>query len=104
MLKITQLSNPKGNAGRPYYKCQPCDLFLVFNDQRGNGIHNPPCYCDTSSKMQVSGLDKMVPRGLHYVCRLGRCDFYSAVLNRKDDQLSLKQDELFDLFMQFGMI
>ncbi|MCJ1474880.1 hypothetical protein MMC13_003540 [Lambiella insularis] len=75
---ITSQANQKGNAGRPYYKCVADGRFLCFADQRGNDPTNPPCDCGESSKRQISGSNKSVPRQVHYVCRLGGCDFYQA--------------------------
>ncbi|KAK4174866.1 hypothetical protein QBC36DRAFT_33103, partial [Triangularia setosa] len=73
---ITRYSNRKGNAGRPYYKWQPCGKFLCFADHRGNDPNSPPCYCGVSSNRQLAGRETSVPRGVHYVCRLGVCTFY----------------------------
>ncbi|KAI1923743.1 hypothetical protein LOZ65_003193, partial [Ophidiomyces ophidiicola] len=98
VLKITRASNRNGNAGRPYYKCLPCNKFLTFNDLRGNDPKNPQCFCGTSSKLQISGLDKKVPRGLHYVCRLGRCGFYDTE-RRGQMQLTVDED-LVDLLIR----
>jgi hypothetical protein len=81
VLRIVGNLNIKGNAGRPYYKCDSCDLFLVFNDERGNDANNLPCYCGASSKMQVSGPETKIPRRLHFVCRLGTCSFFEAALD-----------------------
>ena len=75
---ITKQSNRNGNALRPYYKCQPCNKFHCFADTRGNDPANPLCYCRVSSKRQLSGLDKRPPRQLHYVCRLGTCNYYEV--------------------------
>ncbi|KAI0412234.1 hypothetical protein F5X98DRAFT_379980 [Xylaria grammica] len=72
---VTRSSNRNGNAGRPYYKCLHCNKFLVFGDYRGNDSTNPKCYCGCSSKLQVTGRSNSVPGRLHYVCRLGLCDF-----------------------------
>lgn len=74
----TKRSNRNGNALRPYYKCQPCNKFHCFADTRGNDPANPLCHCGVSSKRQLSGLEKRPPRQLHYVCRLGTCDYYDV--------------------------
>jgi hypothetical protein len=44
--------------------------------------------------MQVAGLDKQVPRGLHYVCRSGDCDYYNTYRNGQERQISLPEDLL----------
>ncbi|KAI0438320.1 hypothetical protein F4803DRAFT_535546 [Xylaria telfairii] len=74
---VTRSSNRNGNAGRPYYKCLRCNKFLVFADYRGNDPTNPECHCGCSSKLQITGMSKWVAGRLHYVCRLGSCDFFS---------------------------
>lgn len=77
--RVTLRSNPNGNAGRPYYKCEECGTFLVFNDDKGNFPENPPCCCGESSKMLVSDKASKVPGRLFFGCRLGECDFYERV-------------------------
>ncbi|KAI0970446.1 hypothetical protein F4678DRAFT_462673 [Xylaria arbuscula] len=74
---VTQSSNRNGNAGRPYYKCTPCNNFLVFADERGNDPTNPECHCGFSSKRQITGRSDRVAGLVHYVCRLGECDYYN---------------------------
>jgi hypothetical protein len=87
--RIARVLNPNGNAGRPYYKCIPCDKFHCFCDSRGNDPTNPPCHCGKSSKRQVSGHGKAVPRGVHFVCRLGTCDFYRALRDAEERQIQI---------------
>ncbi|KAL2782521.1 hypothetical protein BJX66DRAFT_320533 [Aspergillus keveii] len=102
----TRISNRNGNAGRPYFKCVPCDKFLVFNDTRGNDPRNPDCYCGCSSKRQVAGRERRVPRGLHYVCRLGECRFYAPVRGSAGQQMTLEdvEEELINLLIRFFAI
>ncbi|KAI1274931.1 hypothetical protein F5Y07DRAFT_409660 [Xylaria sp. FL0933] len=76
-LHITGSSNRNGNAGRPYYKCSSCIKFCVFKDLRGNDPTNPKYHCGHSSKRQISGRSKQVAGRVHYVCRLGTCDYFS---------------------------
>jgi hypothetical protein len=92
-LLQTRYSNRKGNAGRPFYKCVACDQFLCFADWRGNDPNNPLCHCGQSSKRQVAGYDRQIPRGVHYVCRLGSCDFYAVCRNSSGGQVAV-QDAL----------
>ena len=103
---VTKTSNRNNNAGRPYFKCVHCDKFLVFNDTRGNDPDNPLCYCGVSSKRQVSGRDRRVPRGVHYVCRLGRCNFYQPEMRDIYRQMSLEdvEEELLHLLIRFCAI
>lgn len=104
ILRITRISNRKGNARRPYYKCQSCDKFLVFKDERGNDPRNPPCHCRVSSKMQIAGREKRVSRGLHYVCRLGQCDFYDTARDSSEIQLAIDEEWIVDMFIRSCVI
>lgn len=74
-LKVGE-HNPSGNAGRPYYKCYPCDRFICFADQRGISPANPLCQCGEYTRRQISGASKGVHHGIHYVCARGWCRFY----------------------------
>jgi len=74
----TNSHNPNGNAGRHFWKCYDCDQFLCFADTRGNDCRNPLCDCGESSKLQMSGVYSSPPRMLHFVCRLGCCNFFNA--------------------------
>jgi hypothetical protein len=103
-LFITRVSNRKGNAHRPYYKCRHCAQFQRFDDQRGNSPNNPPCHCNAASKMQVSGPDKSVSRGLHYVCRSGACDYYETRRDGRDRQVSLPDDDYVNMFASLQLI
>ncbi len=71
---ITRSSNRNGNAGRPYYKCFPCDKFLCFDDSRGEDEKNPLCRCGRSSRRQLSSREK--GREIFYVCSTGSCQFF----------------------------
>ncbi len=59
-------------------------------DKRGNDPTNPNCICDISSKRQVSGEAK--GRRVHYVCRLGTCDYYAVHRSAGGEQLSLNDN------------
>lgn len=74
-LKVKE-DNANGNAGRPYYKCYPCDRFICFADQRGISPANPLCQCGEYTRRQISGTSKEVQHGIHYVCARGWCWFY----------------------------
>lgn len=100
---LTKTSNRKGNAGRPFYKCFPCDRFICFDDTRGNDSRNPLCHCQISSKMQVSGPEKEISRGLHYVCRVGACDYYEACRDTHQRQITLNED-LVDVLSRLKII
>ena len=103
---VTKTSNRNNNAGRPYFKCVPCDKFLVFNDIFGNDPENPIFYRGVSSKRQVAGRYRQVPGGVHYVCRLGCCNFYMPQMGNTGRQVSLEdvEDELLQLLVQFCVI
>lgn len=100
---VTRASNRNGNAGRPYYKCVPCDKFLVFADNRGNDPTNPPCMCGLASKRQVAGKERKTSRGLFYVCRKGACDFYAPALDRQEQQISI-EDPIITLLAKLCII
>ncbi|KAG7403635.1 hypothetical protein Forpe1208_v016332 [Fusarium oxysporum f. sp. rapae] len=89
---ITRSSNRNGNAGRPFDKCTNCRKFLGFADERGNVPDNPLCHCGESSKTQVNGQNRGNPGGLHFVCRLGTCDYYAVGMNRNHEQIRLRRD------------
>jgi hypothetical protein len=82
---ITRTGNRNGNTGRPYYKCVPCNKFIVFDDTRGNDVRNPLCKCGRSSKKCVAGKDTKFPRNLWYGCRLGKCNFFARSVRTDSD-------------------
>lgn len=95
-------SNPNGNQSRPYFKCASCGKFLVFNDDRGNLPNNPECHCCLSSKRQVAGRKKN--RAIHYVCRVGRCNFYSAAVDPHGRQLCVANESLRNRLIELRLI
>lgn len=96
-FSITRLSNRKGNGGRPYYKCIPCKKFSCFADDRGNDRSNPQCHCGLKSRRQVSGPEKRGPRQVHYVCRVGGCDYYEVHLTPEKKPISFNALEVVEL-------
>lgn len=91
----TRRSNRNGNAGRPYYKCMPCDKFITFIDNRGIHFHNPECGCGHSSRLQVAGrFAPKLARGLHYVCATGSCDFFQSAADRSGRNYDVTEDLL----------
>lgn len=101
---ITRNSNRTGNANRPYYKCLPCNEFKCFEDDRGILYGNPLCECRIPSRMQVSGPHRRVPRGVHYVCRWGECDFYSPQLDAQQQQQLTLDEKLVHLLAGLNII
>lgn len=79
---ITKLSNDNGNAGRPYYRCAPCNKFITFADGRGIHLGNPECACEAPSRLQRAGRNSDQAGLLHFVCGSGMCRFYEVY---KDD-------------------
>lgn len=84
--RITQPSNPNGNAGRPYYVCIPCkrnnrEGWVTWDDERGVRNSNPSCYCGDFRRQDQEGIG----RGRHgldfWTCSTGSCDYYSKYLN-----------------------
>lgn len=88
---VTRKSNRKGNARRPYYKCDPCNKFLVFADERGNEPRNPTCDCGLSSKRQLTGPVSSVSRKMHFVCREGACDYWKGAEREELDNDIVEQ-------------
>ena len=87
---ITRWSNRNGNAGRPYYKCLHCGGFNSFADDRGNDAGNPLCDCGQASRRQISGVQR--GRRVHYVCRFGRCDYFTFHWTAENKVMSLTED------------
>ncbi|KAF2793389.1 hypothetical protein K505DRAFT_244526, partial [Melanomma pulvis-pyrius CBS 109.77] len=87
--RVTGRGNRTGNTGRPYFRCAPCNKFLCFTDDRGLDPNNPLCDCRNPSRRQVSGPEKDVSGGIHFVCSLGGCDFYSPCMDSDQSQLTI---------------
>lgn len=102
-LFTTRSSNRKGNASRSYYKCVPCGKFHCFADRRGNDLTNPPCHCGESSKRQIAGPEKSRGRQVHYVCRLGKCDYYGEHRTPQQETIVL-ESELVEPMTRLGLI
>ncbi|KAI1649287.1 uncharacterized protein F4817DRAFT_331215 [Daldinia loculata] len=85
------MTNSKGNGGRPYFKCGPCDQFLVFADARGNKPQRKTCRCGFSTKQIIGGKNTENYGQIIYVCRQGICGYY---VPRVDDntQRAIKID------------
>ncbi|KAF1823916.1 uncharacterized protein K489DRAFT_169265 [Dissoconium aciculare CBS 342.82] len=100
----TRSSNRNGNAGRPYLKCMICNKFVTFTDCRGINNDAPRCVCGLLSRQQIAGrMGTRTPRGLHYVCSLGQCEFYQARTNAQGEQQVLAE-HLIDLFAKLNVI
>ncbi|KAG6038103.1 hypothetical protein E4U41_004554 [Claviceps citrina] len=101
-LLITRQSNRNNNAGRPYYKCRACDLFLAFADVRGDDPANPHCSCGLPARRQLSSREK--GRRVHFVCGSGQCDFYSPCFDRDGIAVTVENDQLADLLERLCII
>lgn len=75
--------------------------FLVFADNRGNDPNNPTCNCGVPSKRQVASREK--GRKIHYVCRLGKCNFYNASLS-DGGIVTVERDDLVSLLAMLRII
>ncbi|KAH6653043.1 hypothetical protein BKA67DRAFT_568410 [Truncatella angustata] len=89
--RITSWENTNGNAGRPYYYCTPCAKFITFDDKRGLCDSNPRCDCGQPSRAQVNGRNRRPPRGVHYVCKNGCCDFFARA-EKNGQQVAVAED------------
>ncbi|KAK1757085.1 hypothetical protein QBC47DRAFT_378384 [Echria macrotheca] len=94
--------NRKGNAGRPYYRCDICRKFLGFVDSKGNDPSHPSCECGAPSKMQVAGSERKVSRGVHFVCSSAKCDFYAPLVRAGGDQVRAVDEDFVDTFRRMG--
>ncbi|KAI4594028.1 hypothetical protein KJ359_008818 [Pestalotiopsis sp. 9143b] len=94
--RITKQSNRNGNAGRPYYRCVPCNKFIAFDDDRGRHEDNPLCECGLPSRTQLNGLYASPPRGVHYVCGTGKCNYYARLV--KDEKQVVVEEDLVERF------
>lgn len=99
ILRQVRDDNPNGNAGRPYYKCLSCRLFLSFYDERRLNPTNPRCCCGMPSRRQMSRQDHQIPRGIHYVCPRGQCRFYEIERDGDGAQLQISR-RLEDIFIR----
>jgi hypothetical protein len=84
---IVKETNRNGNAGRPYFTCIPCRKFHSFADERGNSSQNPLCYYNQPNRTQVARYRAQLSGLLHYVRRVGACDFYQVVINLEGRQM-----------------
>ena len=101
---FTRVGNRNGNSGRPYIKCMPCNKFVTFLDGHGIEDHGPRCSCDLPCRRQVSGrYAKTKPRGLHYVCSIGFCNYYEPQMNEEGEQQTLDENVI-DLFAALKFI
>lgn len=69
-----------------------CGKFFSFADERGNNPDNPPCDYGESSRLQRAAENSSNPGGLHYVCRLGTCDYYAVKVDENQEQITLGLD------------
>lgn len=78
-------------------------MFLVFADSRGNEPGNPACDCGHSSKRQLSGEGRRVARAVHFVCRMGTCNYYQAGV-RMGGGREVLDDETMVRFMNLRIV
>ncbi|KAL9037326.1 MAG: hypothetical protein Q9214_005751 [Letrouitia sp. 1 TL-2023] len=105
--EIVSISNPNGNAGRPYYICIKCkqynnnnnysssstqqyvsakisqlrrrekDGWIAWDDNIGIEVTNRPCYCGFVCRQDKAGVNSWYPGGGFWTCAIGNCDFLS---------------------------
>ncbi|KAK4499046.1 hypothetical protein PRZ48_009558, partial [Zasmidium cellare] len=82
------ISNPNGNAGRPYWICadDSCPqwvhdqkTWICWDDRRGLAWKNPPCKCGGGlrSRLQTMGYRSKKPGNYFWTCAIGQCAYYS---------------------------
>ncbi|KAK0636455.1 hypothetical protein B0T17DRAFT_82178 [Bombardia bombarda] len=68
-------TNTRGNVGRPYYRCTPCDNFHIWGDLVGISPENDRCRCGNPTRAGVT-TEKAKTRGpgeTFFKCAEGRC-------------------------------
>ena len=71
---VVKRGNRNGHGNRPYYKCQPCDKFHSWGDNKGVKDSNLECYCNRPSRREVTR--KRGRPEEYYECATGLCMFY----------------------------
>lgn len=97
---IVSPSNPNGNAHRPFVRCDPCNEFMCFTDDRGIDPSNRACDCGEPSRMQVTGVDNAVPRAIHFVCVKRRCNYYSELFDDEGKQVIVGPNDLHTMIQE----
>ncbi|KAF2875065.1 hypothetical protein BDV95DRAFT_486030, partial [Massariosphaeria phaeospora] len=77
--KITSSNNRNGNAYRPYYRCDSCDVWITWDDGRGVDGGNPPCECGVVSRRRKAGGNSKRKGDFFWECARGRCGFFEWV-------------------------
>ncbi|KAK4161000.1 hypothetical protein QBC43DRAFT_324271 [Cladorrhinum sp. PSN259] len=72
-LGITGQNNKRGNAGRPFYKCGPCDNWITWGDLKGCDRGNDECKCQKLSRTIVCGPESRCPGKRFWKCASGNC-------------------------------
>ncbi|KAK4237114.1 hypothetical protein C8A03DRAFT_16315, partial [Achaetomium macrosporum] len=55
-------------------------------------------------KKQLAGRETSVPRGVHYVCRLGGCTFYRPHIGGSGEQVTVDDDNLVHLMVELSIL
>ena len=74
---ITSLSNPNGNARRPYYACSECNGWVCWDDDRDISDKNPLCHCSLFSRLNRRNDNS----GDWLCCSVGECEFQMAAVD-----------------------
>lgn len=94
--RMVRPGNAIGNDGRPYYRCDHCEMFSCFGDMRGVHAPNPRCDC-SPHRYGRAVLRKewdVVLRGraIRFRCAVGQCGFdeFGGPYKRHDRRLRVK--------------
>ncbi|KAL4861414.1 hypothetical protein BDV12DRAFT_204037 [Aspergillus spectabilis] len=68
-------TNTKGNANRPYFRCDRCGDFRGWADNRGVFYENPLCHCGLFSRVDRAGRER--GGAMFYACAARECRFYT---------------------------
>lgn len=92
-------ANPEnviGNGGRPFYRCDRCEMFSCFGDMRGIHASNPKCNCSLRRRSRAV-LNKQWDeirggRAAHFRCAVGECGFDKpgGLYRRRDERLRVQ--------------
>jgi len=81
---IVRPSNPNGNAGRPFYRCESIrcrqledEGWLTWDDNIGVHASNPRCDCGIPSRRNYAGISSCVAGQMFWRCADCTCEYRS---------------------------
>lgn len=103
-------SNPNGNAGRPFYRCNSIGCqqlegngFIAWDDNIGVHENNPRCDCGILSRLDRAGIYSPIAGQRFWRCADGTCRYRSYVLSGMTPQelqiVALRNSALKQIFI-----